>query len=84
LGAGGRVFDGPWGVSAAKNITSDVQDGLGGWTDAEIERAIRKGIGKDGRPLTPPMGYVYYSTISANDMNALIAYLRSMPPKKNP
>ena len=84
LGAGGRVFNGPWGVSAAKNITPDLQEGLGSWTDAEIERAIRRGIGKGGHPLMPPMGFGYYATISTNDMGALIAYLRSMPPKKNP
>jgi mono/diheme cytochrome c family protein len=84
LGAGGRIFNGPWGVSAAKNITPDMQHGLGSWSDAEIERAIRSGIGKDGHTLMPPMGYGYYATISADDMSALIAYLRSMPPKKNP
>jgi mono/diheme cytochrome c family protein len=83
LGAGGRVFNGPWGVSAAKNITPDMQQGLGSWSDAEIERAIRSGIGKDGHKLMPPMGYGYYATISGDDMSALIAYLRSMPPKKN-
>jgi hypothetical protein len=61
-----------------------MQHGLGSWSDAEIERAIRSGIGKDGHTLMPPMGYGYYATISADDMSALIAYLRSMPPKKNP
>ncbi len=70
--------------SRAQNITPDMQHGLGSWSDAEIERAIRSGIGKDGHKLTPPMGYGYYATISAGDMSALIAYLRSTPPKKNP
>jgi mono/diheme cytochrome c family protein len=84
LGAGGMQFHGPWGLSVAKNITSDPEQGLGKWTDAEIERAIRTGIGKDGNELKPPMGYGYYGKISADDMTALIAWLRSLPPKKNP
>jgi mono/diheme cytochrome c family protein len=84
LGAGGMQFNGPWGLSVAKNITSDAEQGLGKWTDAELERAIRTGIDKNGHPLKPPMGYAYYSKISADDMAALIAWLRSLPPKKNP
>ena len=84
LGAGGMQFNGPWGLSVAKNITSDPEQGLGKWTDAEIERAIRSGVGKDGHALKPPMGYAYYSKISADDMAALIAWLRSLPAKKTP
>ena len=57
LGAGGRQFHGPFGLSVAKNITSDPDQGLGKWTDAEIERAIRKGIDRQGHPLKPPMGF---------------------------
>lgn len=84
LGAGGRQFHGPFGLSVAKNITSDPDQGLGKWSDAEIERAIRKGIDRQGQPLKPPMGYAYYDRISADDMAALITYLRSLPPRKMP
>lgn len=84
LGAGGRQFHGPFGLSVAKNITSDPDQGLGKWTDAEIERAIRKGIDRQGHPLKPPMGFAYYDKVSAEDMAALIAWLRSLPPKKTP
>jgi mono/diheme cytochrome c family protein len=76
LGAGGMAFNGPWGTAVAANITPA---GLGGWTDAEIERAIRHGISRDGRRLFPPMGFAYYQRISTPDMAALIAYLRSLP-----
>jgi hypothetical protein len=41
-------------------------------------------VDKDGHPLKPPMGYAYYSKISADDMAALIVWLRSLPPKKTP
>ena len=84
LGAGGFQFHGPWGVSVSKNITSDAEHGLGKWSDTEIERAIREGVGKDGHTLLPPMGFGYYAKVSAADMSALIAYLRTLPPKKMP
>lgn len=81
LGKGGQAFEGPWGVSVARNITSSREHGLGAWTDAEIERAIRTGVSRDGRKLYPPMGYGYYEKVSADDMKALIAFLRSIPPQ---
>lgn len=84
LGAGGLKFEGPWGVSVSRNITSDRETGLGQWSDAEIEQAIRKGVDRHGRKLMPPMGYAYYARISAEDMGALLAYLRTLPPKKSP
>jgi mono/diheme cytochrome c family protein len=80
-GKGGQPFHGPWGVSVARNITSSRTHGIGDWTDAEIERAIRQGIAKDGRQMFPPMGYAYYARIDAEDMKALIAYLRTIPPR---
>ena len=78
-GAGGMTFPGPWGTSVAANITPNKARGLGNWTDAQIERAIRSGVSADGRHLFPPMGFAYYKGISASDMAALIAYLRALP-----
>lgn len=80
IGAGGQEFHGPWGGSVAANITSSRANGIGDWSDVEIERAIRSGISRNGRALSPPMGFAYYRNISAPDMGALIAYLRSLPP----
>jgi mono/diheme cytochrome c family protein len=81
LGTGGFEFPGPWGVSVSKNITSS-QTGIGGWTDDEIKRAITQGVGKDGSTLKPPMGFHYYATVSAADLDAIVAYLRTVPPKE--
>lgn len=78
LGAGGFAFKGPWGESVSANLTPA---GLGDWSDAEIERAIRTGVSKDGRQLMPPMGYGYYANMTDGDMQAIIAYLRSLPEK---
>jgi len=78
-GAGGNPFRGPWGVAVSRNLTPH-ETGLKDWSDAEIERAIRQGVRKDGSPLRPPMAYDWYRNISAGDMQALIAYLRSLKP----
>jgi mono/diheme cytochrome c family protein len=79
VGAGGNPFRGPWGVAVARNLTPH-ETGLKDWTDAEIERAIRQGVRKDGTPLKPPMAYDWYRNIGGADMRALTAYLRSLKP----
>ena len=82
LGAGGFEFPGPWGVSVSRNITQSKTKGIGGWTDAEIKRAITQGIGRDGSHLKPPMGYHYYATVTPGDLDAVVAYLRTVPAKE--
>jgi len=72
------AFHGPWGTSVAPNITPN---GLGDWTDAEIIAAITKGVRRDGRRLMPPMAIPYYATMSSFELEAIVAYLRSLPPK---
>ena len=79
-GAGGQVFASYAGAAAAANITNSKPSGLGNWSDAQIERAIRTGISADGRKLVPVMPFASYNGISVDDMTALIAYLRSLPP----
>lgn len=76
-GWGGFAFPGPWGVSVSADITPT---GLGDWTDEEIVRAVTQGIGRDSRPLLPPMGFSYYAGMTAEDLEALVAYLRTLPP----
>jgi mono/diheme cytochrome c family protein len=80
LGRGGREFIGPWGVSVSRNITSDPEKGIGKWTDAEIKRAITQGVRKDGTPMKPPMGYAWYARMTQSDLDAVVAYLRTVPP----
>jgi mono/diheme cytochrome c family protein len=81
-GKGGRVFKGPFGESTAANISGHKEKGLGGWTDAEIKRALTEGVSKDGRRLKPPMiDYVaYYKTWKDSEIDALIAWIRTIPP----
>ena len=85
LGKGGRAFPLREGVpdsptSIAANITSHPTSGLGGWSDAEIGRAIAQGIGRNGHALKPPMAYGFYAALKEKDLKDLIAYLRAVPP----
>ena len=74
----------PFGDYPTGNLTSDKETGLGNWTDEEIKRAITKGILKDGTRLLPfPMDYGSYSTLTPDDLNAIVAYLRTVPPVSN-
>ncbi|MEP7032071.1 MAG: c-type cytochrome [Pseudolabrys sp.] len=79
LGAGGFDFPGPWGVSTSRNITSSKTKGIGAWSDDEIKKAITQGVSKDGTHLKPPMGYPYYATVTPEDLDAVVAYLRTVP-----
>ncbi len=79
-GAGGMVFKGPWGTSVARNLTPDAS-GLKDWSDAQIAKAVREGVGRNGQHYKPPMGFDFYKTINDADMAALIAYLRSLKPQ---
>jgi mono/diheme cytochrome c family protein len=79
IGQGGMEFHGPWGASVARNITPH-EEGLGKWTDAEIKRAITQGISKEGGRLAPPMAYSLYAKVRDEDLDAIVAYLRSLKP----
>ncbi len=68
----------------AKNLTPDQETGVGAWTDGEIVRAMREGVGRDGRPLFPQMPYLTYAqTLSDDDALAIVAYIRTLAPIKN-
>jgi mono/diheme cytochrome c family protein len=82
LGAGGFEFRGPWGVSVSRNITSSQSKGIGAWTDGEIKAAVTQGKSKDGSSLKPPMGYPHYAKMTNDDLNAVVAYLRTVPAKE--
>ncbi len=83
LGAGGFKFEGPWGESIAANLTPDKETGIGNWTDAQIKAAITQGVRPDGTKLRPPMAFGFYKNISDDDLNAIVAYLRSLKPVKH-
>ena len=89
LGAGGRPFlpsfvkglPESWQGAVSRNLTADRERGLGAWSDAEIRRAIAQGVGRDGRRLQEPMPYAWYAGMRDADLDAIVAYLRSLPPR---
>jgi mono/diheme cytochrome c family protein len=68
----------------AQNLTPDPETGIGNRTDDELARAIREGIGHDGRALFPIMPYANFRSMSDEDLASTIVYLRSLKPIRNP
>lgn len=79
-GAGGVVLRGRFGIVVAPNITPDVTSGIGGWTDRQIKDALTLGMRPDGTLLAPPMPWRYFATMRDQDLDAVVAYLRTLPP----
>ena len=71
------------GKLVSPNITSDVETGIGSWTDGDILRAFREGVSKDGRALFPFMPYQHFREMSDEDAYSVVAYLRRLPPIKS-
>lgn len=76
---------GPWGISFALNITSDVS-GIGNWTPDNFKIAMRHGKLKGdekGRSLLPPMPWTNYTQLTNEDLDAIFSYLKQTKPVKN-
>ena len=76
VNVGERVFPGKMCI---RNITQDDKTGIGAWTDGEIIRAVREGVGREGQGLFPIMPYFIYRNVADEDIQAVIAYLRTLP-----
>jgi mono/diheme cytochrome c family protein len=81
-GSGGdKISWKPFGTLWARNITSDRETGIGAWSDAEVARAIRSGISRDGRPLHwQGMIWDLLSNLDEEDLRAVVAFVRTLPP----
>jgi len=80
VNVGQEVFPGRLCI---RNITSDMDTGIGKWTDGELIRAIREGVGRDGSGLFPIMPYFIYRDLSDEDVQAVVAFLRTLPPVRS-
>ena len=78
------AWAGPWGVSFTANLTSDVDTGLGSWTEQMFIDTMRTGRhqGK-GRPVLPPMPVQMIAAATDEDIKSIFAYLQSLPPVSN-
>lgn len=78
--AGARAIRTPIGIIYSANITTDAKTGIGGWTEADFYRAMHKGIAHGGKNLYPAFPYIYFTRMSRADVDAIWAYLRTLPP----
>jgi mono/diheme cytochrome c family protein len=78
------AWSGPWGVSFTANLTPDPETGLGKWTQRNFTETIRTGrhMGR-GRAILPPMPIPMYKHFTDADLEAIFAYLQSIPPVSN-
>jgi len=89
LGSGGTAcWDEATGHGAGfkvcpSNITTDAELGIGAWSDAEIIRAFREGVDRDGKALSPLMPYEAYRSLSDEDAKAILVYLRTLVAVRN-
>jgi mono/diheme cytochrome c family protein len=82
--AGGRALATPFGTFYSPNITPDRETGIGAWSDADFQRALREGKGPDGRHYFPVFPYPSFTGIADDDARAIKAYLFSLPPAHAP
>lgn len=79
------AWAGPWGVSFAYNLTPDIKTGLGGWTEDLFIQTLRKGkFMGSSRDILPPMPWQPIGQMTDDDLKAMFAYLKSLPPIENP
>jgi mono/diheme cytochrome c family protein len=78
--AGGRALKTPFGTFYTPNITPDRETGIGGWSEAEFDRALRQGIDDEGEYLYPAFPYPSYTRLTDADVHAIRTYLFSRKP----
>ena len=81
--AGGLALQTPFGAIVAPNITPDNTTGIGSWSADDFARAMHEGRRPDGSNLYPAFPYPYYTKVERGDLDAIYAYLRTLPPVEN-
>lgn len=72
-------WKGPWGVTYARNLTPDVETGIGTWNEAQIVAALRTGMRPNGTVIQPPMPWPDFTQLTDEDAYAIAADLKSLP-----
>lgn len=78
--AGGRAIATPFGDVYSTNLTGSSEHGLGQWRFEDFRRAMREGVAPDGRILSPAFPYTSFTRMREDDLEALFAYLKTIPP----
>jgi mono/diheme cytochrome c family protein len=82
--AGGEKFASPFGTFLAPNISTDPEQGIGGWTLDQFVHAVQDGISPQGQHYFPAMPYVAYAKMVPQDVVDLKAYMDSLPADATP
>jgi len=82
--AGGRAIATPFGTIYSTNITPDAETGIGTWSEAAFQRALRNGVARDGSYLYPAFPYDHFTLVSDDDDKALYAFLMTRTPVQAP
>jgi len=77
--AGGVALSTPFGTIYSTNITPDPETGIGNWSLAAFDRAMRQGVSRDGKHLYPAFPYTAFSRFSNDDVTSLYAYFMAQP-----
>jgi hypothetical protein len=83
LFGGPQTFDEPTFTVKGANITPDPDSGIGKWSADDIKKALIEGVRPPGVPLAPIMPYGFYKVFTTGDLDAVVAYLRSVPAASN-
>ncbi|HEY4202558.1 MAG TPA: cytochrome c [Devosiaceae bacterium] len=78
--AGGLAVQTPFGTIYSTNITPDPQSGIGAWSEAAFQRAMREGVDREGNHLYPAFPFDHFTHVTDEDNKALYAYLMSRQP----
>lgn len=76
-------WGGPWGTSYPRNLTPDMETGIGAWSEDDIVKAIQTGYRPDGTQLMPPMPWPNFASLNHDDAVAIAKYLKSLPPVRH-
>src|SRR6201996_7827465 len=77
--AGGLPVPTPFGTIYSSNITPDPETGIGHWSQAAFQRAMRSGVNREGQHLYPTFPYDHFTNVSDQDDAALYAFLMTRP-----
>ncbi len=82
--AGGLPVGTPFGTIYSSNITPDPDTGIGRWSEAAFQRAMRSGVDRTGHHLYPTFPYDHFTNVTDDDDRALYAFLMTRPPVHAP
>ena len=82
--SGNRPLPTPFGTLYSPNITPDPETGIGKWSADDFYRMMHTGRSRDGALLYPAMPFAAYTKVTREDCDAIFAYLKSVPPVRQP